>query len=68
MPGMSGLDLAERLQSALPGVPVILTTGFSDEIARSGTGGRPVLFKPYRLDTLAGLLDDVLGPRPGEDQ
>jgi signal transduction histidine kinase len=64
MPGMSGLDLADRLQSVMPGVPVVLTTGFSDEIARSGTGGRPVLFKPYRLDTLADLLDDVLSPKP----
>jgi signal transduction histidine kinase/CheY-like chemotaxis protein len=68
MPGMSGLDLAERLKSVLPGVPVVLTTGFSDEIARSGTGGLPVLFKPYRLDTLAAALDEVLAPKPPDDQ
>jgi signal transduction histidine kinase len=68
MPGMSGLDLAERLKTVLPGVPVVLTTGFSDEIARSGTGGLPVLFKPYRLDSLAAALDEVLAPKPGVDQ
>ncbi|HEY1604390.1 MAG TPA: ATP-binding protein [Allosphingosinicella sp.] len=70
MPGMSGLDLAERLAHVLPGVPVVLTTGFSDEIARAGTGGRPVLFKPYRLDALAEMLDSVLaaGDRQAEDQ
>ncbi|HEX4739610.1 MAG TPA: ATP-binding protein [Allosphingosinicella sp.] len=62
MPGMTGLDLAERLADVLPGVPVVLTTGFSDELARSGTGGRPVVFKPYRLDALAEALDSVLGP------
>jgi CheY-like chemotaxis protein len=63
MPGMSGIELADRLAEVLPGVPVVLTTGFSDEIARSGTGGRPVLFKPYRLETLAETLDAVLGPK-----
>ncbi|HEX5183940.1 MAG TPA: ATP-binding protein [Allosphingosinicella sp.] len=66
MPGMSGLDLAERLAEVLPGVPVVLTTGFSDEIARSGTGGRPVLFKPYRLDSLAEVLDSVLASNDRE--
>jgi signal transduction histidine kinase len=63
MPGMTGLDLADRLEAVLPGVPIVLTTGFSDEIARSGTGGRPVLFKPYRLETLADLLDTMLAPK-----
>jgi signal transduction histidine kinase len=63
MPGMTGLDLAERLADVLPGVPVVLTTGFSDEIARTGTGGRPILFKPYRLDSLAEVLDSALAAR-----
>ncbi len=63
MPGMSGIELAERLEEMVPGVPVLLTTGYSDEIARSGASGRPVVFKPYRLDTLADALDQALkGP------
>jgi len=64
MPGMSGLELADRLKPLLPGVPVVLTTGYSDEITRSGTGGLPVVYKPYRLETLAGVLDQVLQPPP----
>ncbi|MBV9931405.1 MAG: response regulator [Alphaproteobacteria bacterium] len=60
MPGMSGLELAERLAAIRPGLPVILSTGFSDEIARSGTGGRSVLYKPYRLDSLAEAIDAAL--------
>ncbi len=60
MPAMSGLELAEALYGLDPRLPVILTTGYSDEIARSGTGGRPVLLKPYRLETLAAVLDDAL--------
>ena len=35
MPGMSGLELAEQLAELRPQLPVILTTGYSDEIARS---------------------------------
>jgi signal transduction histidine kinase len=63
MPGMSGLELADRLAQLRPDVPVILTTGYSDEIARSGAGGRPVILKPYRLETLAAAIDQALGAR-----
>jgi signal transduction histidine kinase len=61
MPGMSGLQLAERLREKAPGLPVILTTGFSDEISGAGAGGLPIVYKPYRLETLAAVLDEVLG-------
>ncbi|RYD59274.1 MAG: response regulator [Sphingomonadales bacterium] len=60
MPAMSGLELAEALGPLYPDTPIVLTTGYSDEIARSGTGGRPVLLKPYRLEALAKVLDDAL--------
>lgn len=60
MPAMSGLELAEALDRLYPGTPIVLTTGYSDEIARSGTGGRPVLLKPYRLEALAAVLEDAL--------
>jgi signal transduction histidine kinase/CheY-like chemotaxis protein len=63
MPGMSGIDLAEALRASAPDLPVILTTGFSDEIARTGAGGLPVVFKPYRLDALCAALDAALGPK-----
>ena len=60
MPGMSGLELADAIDKLHPRVPVLLTTGYSDEISRSGAGGRPVLLKPYRLDTLAAFIDAAL--------
>jgi signal transduction histidine kinase/CheY-like chemotaxis protein len=66
MPGMSGIELADALKPVLPGVPVVLTTGYSDEISRAGGAGRPVVFKPYRLETLAGVLDEVLAPAASE--
>ena len=60
MPGMSGLELAGRLAELKPDLPIILTTGYSDEIARSGAGGRPVILKPYRPETLAAAIDQAL--------
>jgi len=61
MPGMSGLDLACRLAELRPALPIILTTGYSDEIARSGAGGRPVILKPYRPEALAAAIEQALG-------
>jgi CheY-like chemotaxis protein len=60
MPGMSGLDLAGRLAEERPGLPVILTTGFSDEIATSGAGGLPVILKPYQPEALASAIEQAL--------
>ena len=60
---MSGLELAERLAELRPDLPVILTTGYSDEIAKSGAGGRAVILKPYRLETLAAAIDQALRRR-----
>jgi signal transduction histidine kinase len=63
MPGMTGLDLADRLAEQRPDLPVILTTGYSDEIATSGAGGRPVILKPYKPEALAAAIDQVLAEK-----
>ncbi len=60
MPGMGGLRLAEQLAEEKPNLPVILATGYSQEIAQSGSGGRPVILKPYRLATLSQALVDAM--------
>jgi signal transduction histidine kinase/CheY-like chemotaxis protein len=60
MPGMGGLKLADILAREQPDLPVVLATGYSQEIAETGAGGRPVILKPYRLATLAEALSDAL--------
>ncbi len=60
MPGMGGLRLSEQLAAEKPDLPVILATGYSQEIAQSGSGGRPVILKPYRLATLSQALVDAM--------
>jgi CheY-like chemotaxis protein len=63
MPGMGGLKLAEILNREKPGLPVVLATGYSEEIAHTGAGGRPVILKPYRLATLAEVFSQALQSR-----
>jgi CheY-like chemotaxis protein len=60
MPGMGGLKLAQILAEEQPALPVILATGYSQEITESGSGGRPVILKPYRLSTLSEALNAAL--------
>jgi signal transduction histidine kinase/CheY-like chemotaxis protein len=65
MPGMGGLKLAETLAAEQPDLPVVLATGYSQEIAETGSGGRPVILKPYRLATLSDALMTELRGRRG---
>ncbi|CAO3425965.1 ATP-binding protein [Azospirillum endophyticum] len=59
MPGaMNGVDLAHAARRLRPGLPVVLTTGYSEDIAR--IEGVRVLPKPYRVGALAELLDTAL--------
>ncbi|MBY6261249.1 PAS domain S-box protein [Azospirillum sp. 412522] len=59
MPGsMSGIDLGREAAILRPGLPVVLTTGYSEDVAR--TKGIAVLAKPYRIDTLLQTLGDAL--------
>jgi PAS domain S-box-containing protein len=56
--GISGIELAERVRTRFPELPILLTTGYSEEVA--GNHGFPVLQKPYELDSLAGAVARVL--------
>jgi signal transduction histidine kinase len=59
MPGMTGLDFAKEARLRWPNLPVILATGYADSMEQSA-GPIPFLAKPYRLQTLANLLAQVL--------
>jgi CheY-like chemotaxis protein len=60
MPGMGGIKLAETLAKEQPDLPVVLATGYSQEIVEGGSGGRPVILKPYRLATLSEALAEAM--------
>jgi CheY-like chemotaxis protein len=60
MPGMGGIRFAEILAQEKPDLPVVLATGYSQEIVEGGSGGRPVILKPYRLATLSEALAEAM--------
>lgn len=65
MPGMSGLDLAMRIRDAGFDVPVLLASGYSSKqfIPRDDRQF-PILRKPYKLDTLAAGINQLVGNAP----
>jgi signal transduction histidine kinase/ActR/RegA family two-component response regulator len=61
MPGkMSGLDLARRITAERPGLPILLTTGFSASATAAADEGLRLLVKPYGIDKLAAELQAAL--------
>jgi CheY-like chemotaxis protein/anti-sigma regulatory factor (Ser/Thr protein kinase) len=51
--GMNGLDLVEQARALYPGLPVLVTTGYMDELpGRGRSGGLNILAKPYRQESL----------------
>jgi PAS domain S-box-containing protein len=59
MPGMSGVELALKLQESHPGVPVLLATGYSDELVKRGSEFS-VLLKPFGAVDLSKAMAAVL--------
>ncbi|MCA1364793.1 response regulator [Bradyrhizobium sp. IC3069] len=56
MPGMTGLDLAQAIRERGLGVPVVLTTGYSQALSQEGTGGCDLVQKPYTIEELSRVL------------
>ncbi|MEH2502139.1 PAS domain S-box-containing protein [Bradyrhizobium sp. AZCC 1578] len=56
MPGkMDGLGLAHHLKAVRPGLPILLTSGYSDS-ARNVRGDFPILRKPYEIHELSQAI------------
>jgi signal transduction histidine kinase/ActR/RegA family two-component response regulator len=65
MPGeMNGLELAEEIALRRPGLPIVLTTGYSTTAAAAAAKGIRLLVKPYRIDALAAELQAALVGAP----
>ncbi|HYZ21457.1 MAG TPA: MHYT domain-containing protein [Rhodopila sp.] len=63
MPGMTGLELAAAVQQELPGLPVLLATGYAErkEVASADL---PLLRKPYGQPALAAAIARCLARGP----
>jgi PAS domain S-box-containing protein len=71
--GMNGLQLVERVRERLPAIPVLLATGYMEELPRGGASpvSMTTLTKPYRTTDLAEhvrtLLSKNLPPNVADD-
>jgi CheY-like chemotaxis protein len=64
--GTTGIDLGLWVEQHLPGIPVVLTTGFAEETARGIPGAQKnwrILRKPYTQQHLAATISSVLANR-----
>ncbi|WP_375410389.1 PAS domain S-box protein [uncultured Methylobacterium sp.] len=63
MPGMNGIELGKEIRRRYPGLPVVLTSGYSHVIAEEGTHGFELVKKPYAAEQLSQVLRRVTGHR-----
>ena len=56
--GISGIELARKVRDRFPELPILLTTGYSEQV--TGAHGFPVLQKPYEMESLASALSNLL--------
>ncbi|HYW16322.1 MAG TPA: response regulator, partial [Allosphingosinicella sp.] len=60
MPGTSGVELATTIRRRMPGLPVLLATGYSEELLKTDHDFR-VLAKPYDARSLIEAMAAALG-------
>ncbi|WP_342772516.1 response regulator [Methylobacterium radiodurans] len=56
MPSIDGIGIAERMRELHPGLPGVLTTGYSDVLARDDALGFALVRKPYSAEQVAKAL------------
>ncbi|UZK66704.1 hybrid sensor histidine kinase/response regulator [Sphingomonas sp. M1-B02] len=63
MPGMSGVDLGKRIKQMGLDLPVLLASGYSSkQFIPAHQRDFPILRKPYKLETLAAGINQLLPP------
>jgi PAS domain S-box-containing protein len=56
MPGTNGVELGREIQRRYPGLPIILTSGYSTVLSQDTTHGFALLQKPYSVEQLSRAL------------
>ncbi|MDB5465076.1 MAG: sensor histidine kinase/response regulator [Phenylobacterium sp.] len=63
--GMNGVELAHQAVALRPGLPVILTSGYTGEtLGAAADAPWPLLAKPYPAEALAAVIEAVMGKAP----
>jgi DNA-binding NtrC family response regulator len=63
MPGMSGIELASIVRERYPGLPVVLTSGYSNVLAENAHHGFELVQKPYSVEVLSRTLRKAIAAR-----
>ena len=56
MPGMNGVELAGVIRDRYPGLPVVLTSGYSNVLAENAHRGFELIQKPYSVEALSRIF------------
>ncbi len=67
MPGMSGVELGHEIRRRHPGMPVVLTSGYSHVLAEEGRHGFDLVKKPYAVEELSRVLRRATARRGGNN-
>ena len=63
MPGMNGAELATVIRDRYPGLPVVLTSGYSEVLAENVHKGFELVQKPYSVELLSRTLRKAIVDR-----
>ncbi len=63
MPGMNGVELAGIIRERFPGLPVVLTSGYSNVLAENAHHGFELIQKPYSVESLSRILRKAISEK-----
>src|SRR6185369_3731947 len=63
MPGMNGVELAGIIRERYPGLPVVLTSGYSNVLAENAHHGFELIQKPYSVESLSRILRKAISEK-----
>jgi PAS domain S-box-containing protein len=66
MPGIDGVALGHEIRRRLPGLPVVLTSGYSYVLAEEGNYGFELLHKPYSAEDLSRTIRRAMAARAAQ--
>jgi two-component system cell cycle sensor histidine kinase/response regulator CckA len=65
MPGMNGIEAMRAMRTLVPGLPVVLTSGYSEQEAQERCGGETFtgfIQKPFAPTALVAKINDAVAP------
>ena len=65
MPGMSGAEVARRVRTRYPRLPILFVTGYADRTLLSGIDEAQTIGKPFQLHDLAAKIAQALSHKAG---